>query len=103
MEDLAPGIPTLAAVLNKSFGLYRVFLPGANQILLRRIIKISKLVKELPKHDASVITEDECKLCTFDIEDESDKARAKLLEKIEKEIYEFCIATSTQNLCLNSV
>jgi hypothetical protein len=98
VEDLAPGIPTLAAILNTSFGLYRVFLPEANQILLRRIIKISKLVKELREHDASAITEDECKLITFEIEDESDEARAKLLELIEKEIYEFCMATSTQNL-----
>jgi hypothetical protein len=98
VDDLAPGIPTLADVLNESFGLYRVFLPEANQILLRRIIKISKLVKELREHDANVITEDECKLYTFEIEDESDRARAELLEKIEKQIYECCMTTSTRNL-----
>ena len=55
-------------------------------------------MKELREHDASVIIEDECKLYTFEIEDESDMARAKLLGKIEKEIYDFCMTTYTRNL-----
>ena len=55
-------------------------------------------MKELREHDASVIIEDECKLYTFEIEDESDSARAELLEKIEKEIYDFCMTTYTRNL-----
>ena len=91
----------LSAALNKTFGLYRVFLPEANRILLRRIVKIGKLAKELRKLDKDAVVQDECKLITFEIEDESDRARAELEERIYKELYEFCMITSIEALCLN--
>jgi hypothetical protein len=95
VEDFTEGIPMLSATLNKTFGLYRVFLPEANRILLRRIVKLGKLTKELRDLDKKAAAQDECKVRTFDIEDESDRARAELEEHIEKEIYEFCTITST--------
>lgn len=93
VEDFEQGIPQLAAVLNKSFGLYRVFFAQANRILLRRIAKLSKLEKdqrELDKKDAA--QPDKCKLYTFEGED--DKERARLERIIEIEINELCTIKS---------
>ena len=98
VENFTPGIPMLGAALDMSFGLYRVFLPEANRILLRRMVKLGKLVKKQRELDKDTLAQDDTKLCTFEIKDESDRARAELDEQIEKEIYEFCTIFSTQAL-----
>lgn len=95
MEDLARGIPQLSGILNKEYGLVRVFFPEAHQLLLRRVTRINKMVEELRENDAKDVAKDKNRLSTFEIENESDRARAESLDKLEKEIFELCGITFT--------
>lgn len=96
VEDFKPGIPQLAAVMNKGFGMYRAFFPQANRIILHRTARLSKLVKEQYEFDANdAAHSDEERLHTFETgNDDNDKARLKLEQQIEKELNKHCMIKS---------
>lgn len=95
VEDLARGIPQLGGILNKDHGFIRAFFPEAHQLLLRRVLRINKMVEELRENDAKAVAKDKHRLSTFEIESESDRARAESLDKLEEEIFIFCEITFT--------
>jgi hypothetical protein len=87
----------LAAVLNveDSHGVYQAFFPQTTRILLRRMIKLNKLVKEqreLDINDANTF-----KLNSIEPIGEIDNARVEIEEQIEKEINEFCMTNSLEH------